>query len=200
MAGLIGVFGGTFDPPHWGHLVLADEARAVLGLERVLWVVAGVPPHKQGWSVTPPEVRVRLVEAAIRDNEAFVLSRVDLDRPGPHYTVDTLRLLRGRYPRSGLALILGSDSLADLPTWHRPTEILAQCEVLGVMRRPGAQVDLEALEKELPGLAKKVRFFEAPFIGVSGRDIRARVREGRPYRYLMPPAVLEVIEREGLYR
>ncbi len=197
---MIGVFGGTFDPPHWGHLILADEARAALGLERVLWVVAGLPPHKQDRTITPPEVRVRLVQAAIQDNEAFLLSRVDLDRPGPHYTVDTLRLIQEAYPGARLALVLGGDSLAGLPAWHRPAEVLAQCAVLGVMRRPGAQVGLEALEAKLPGITEKVRFFEAPFIGVSGRDIRARVREGRPYRYLMPLAVVRLIEQEGLYR
>lgn len=199
MAGLTGVFGGTFDPPHLGHLILADEARAALGLDKVLWVVAGVPPHKLDRPISPPDVRWELVGAAIQDTPEFERSSVDLDRPGPHYSLDTLRALRQQgYTR--LAFIMGSDSLIDLAAWHEPKAFVEACDVIGVMRRPGAETDLSALDQRLPGLKDRVKFFEAPFIGISGHDIRRRVAEGRAFHYLVLPSVAEVITRRGVYR
>lgn len=199
MAGLTGVFGGTFDPPHLGHLILADEARASLGLERVLWVVTGAPPHKSDLAITPDHLRWDMVGAAISDTPAFERSSVDLDRPEPHFAVDTLWALR-RQGYDRLAYIMGSDSLRDLPTWHEPRSFVEACDIVGVMRRPGVDLDLEALEAELPGLKAKVQMFEAPFIGISGHDIRRRVHDGRGFWYLVLPRVGEVIEKSGLYR
>lgn len=196
---MIGVFGGTFDPPHIGHLILADEARASLGLERVLWVVTGLPPHKPQPPQAPLEARLEMVAAAIAGDEGFELSRADVDRPPPHYALGTLTWLRERWPGHAFAYLMGSDSLADLPRWHRPAEFLEACAVLGVMVRPGSTWDMAALEKVLPGVGKKCRFFEAPQVGVSARDIRRRVAEGAPYRYLIPRAVMEVIRGRGLY-
>lgn len=200
MAGLIGVLGGTFDPPHLGHLVLADEARATLGLERVLWVVTAQPPHKPDEPVSPASVRVEMVSAAIVGDPGFELSRADIDRPGPHYAVDTLRWLAERDREAKWAYLVGSDSLRDLPTWHTPEQFLEACTILGVMRRPEAEADLKALEDVLPGLSARVRFIDAPLIGISGRDIRRRVRGGEPHRYLVPPEVGEIIKRKSLYR
>lgn len=200
MAGLIGVFGGTFDPPHVGHLILADEGQAALGLEKVLWVVTGVPPHKPDAPLSHLEVRLRMVRAAIAGNAAFEISRADIDRPAPHYAVGTMAWLRERMPGAHFVYLIGSDSLRDLPAWHTPSEFLSACAALGLMHRPGAKVDLAALETQIPGLAEKVRIFEAPLVGVSGRDIRERVRTGAPYRYLVPQAVAEIILEERLYR
>ena len=200
MAGLIGVFGGTFDPPHLGHLILADEARTALGLDQVLWVVTATPPHKPGEPISPVQVRLEMVSAAIAGNAAFELSRADIDRPGPHYAVDTLRWLSDRMSGARWAYLVGEDSLRDLPTWHTPARFLEACTLLGVMRRPGVEEDLGALERVLPGLAAKVRFFEAPLVGVSASDIRRRVKEGLPYRYLVPFQVAEIIEGQKLYR
>ncbi|MEW6568755.1 MAG: nicotinate-nucleotide adenylyltransferase [Chloroflexota bacterium] len=200
MAGLIGVFGGTFDPPHIGHLVLASEARAALGLERVLWVVTAQPPHKPYEPITPVDIRLEMVEAALAGNAAFEPSRAEIDRPGPHYAVDTLRWLNERHPGARWAYLIGADSLRDLPAWHTPEALLDAVTILGVMRRPEVEPDLAALEARLPGLSQKLHFFDAPLIGVSASDIRRRVREGEPYRYLVPPGVPELIERHHLYR
>ncbi len=199
MAGLTGVFGGTFDPPHLGHLILADEARMSLGLERVLWVVTGNPPHKSDRTISPAELRWEMVQAAIGDMPAFERSSVDLDRPGPHYAVDTLEALH-RQGHERLAYIMGSDSLHDLPSWHLPKAFVAACDVIGVMRRPGVDLNLDGLETQLPGVKSKLQLFDSPFIGISGYDIRQRVHDGRAFWYLVLPRVGAVIEANGLYR
>lgn len=199
MAGLTGVFGGTFDPPHLGHLILADEARMSLGLERVLWVVTGDPPHKSDRLISPAELRWEMVQAAIGDMPAFQRSSVDLDRPGPHYAVETLHALHSQ-GHERLAYIMGSDSLHDLPSWHQPKAFVAACDAIGVMRRPGVQLDLDQLEDQLPGIQAKVKLFETPFIGISGHDVRQRVHDGRAFWYLVLPRVGAVIEKNGLYR
>ena len=200
MAGLIGVFGGTFDPPHIGHLILADIGKWVLNLEKVLWVVTAQPPHKPDAPISPIEDRIAMVEMAIMDNPGFELSRADIERPGPHYALDTLRWLAERYVGVRFAYLMGADSLIDLPTWHDPMVFLDACGVLGVMRRPDVVVDMQALESVLPGLTGKVTFFDVPMIGCSGRDIRRRVRNREPFRYLLPPGIADFIEEKGLYR
>jgi nicotinate-nucleotide adenylyltransferase len=199
MAGLVGVFGGTFDPPHLGHLILAEEARAALGLDRVLWVVTGSPPHKPDTPRSPLETRLRMAQAAIAGNPGFEISRADIDRPLPHYAVGTIAWLRERMPDARFAYLIGSDSLRDLPTWHDPSSFAAACEVLGVMRRPAVEIDLPLLEMQIPGLSEKLRFFDAPLVAISGRDIRDRVRRGAPYRYFVPLAVADIIHEERLY-
>ncbi len=199
MGELVGVFGGTFDPPHIGHLILADEARAALALDRVLWVVSGEPPHKPSRPITPVETRVEMVLAAILEAPEFELSRADIDRPGPHYSVDTIRWLQERYPGKGLAYLMGSDALMDLPNWHQPNLFVEVCSSIGVLRRPGTKPDLQLLERHLPGISAKVRYFKAPPIGISGRDIRGRVAAGEPYRYLVPSGVAALIKAHQLY-
>ncbi|MBI4771899.1 MAG: nicotinate (nicotinamide) nucleotide adenylyltransferase, partial [Chloroflexi bacterium] len=185
----LGLFGGTFDPPHLGHLILAEEACARLRLDRLLWVLTAQPPHKQDWELSPLADRLALVQAAIEGEPRFALSRVDIDRPGPHWAADTLRLVGQANPGAALIYLMGGDSLRDLPTWGRPAEFVARCTEIGVMRRsktplagPGQQFDLAALEAALPGLASKVRFLDLPMIDIASHDVRRRVREGRPYR------------------
>ena len=195
----IGIFGGTFDPPHLGHLILAAEARAQLGLERLLWVLTPNPPHKQGQSIAPLPQRLEMVKLAIEHDPQFELSNVDMSRPGPHYALDTVQLLAGQNPGAKLVYLMGGDSLRDLPTWHRPAEFVSACHLIGVMRRPGDAVELATLEKSLPGLSAKVRFVEAPLLEIAAREIRARIAEGRPFRYFLPEGVYEYIISQGLY-
>jgi nicotinate-nucleotide adenylyltransferase len=196
----IGLFGGTFDPPHLGHLILASEAYSQLGLDRLLWILTPDPPHKQDQIITPVEHRLAMVNLAISDNPKFELSRVELDRPGPHYTLDTVESIAEKYPEADITPIIGGDSLRDLPTWHKPKELLYACHWVGVMRRPGEEPDLRELERELPGISSKVHYVDAPLLEIASREIRSRVAEGRPYRYYLPRPVFEYIKEHDLYR
>jgi nicotinate-nucleotide adenylyltransferase len=195
----IGIFGGTFDPPHLGHLILASEALAQLTLDRLLWVLTSVPPHKLGQPISPLEDRLAMLRLAVADEPAFTVSQVDINRPGPQYTVDTLRLLAKENPGVTLILLLGGDSLHDLTKWHEPLQLVAECNEIGVMRRPDAFIDLASLEKEIPGLTAKVRFVEAPLLEIASHEIRKRAAEGQPFRYYVPPAVYAYIVEKGLY-
>jgi nicotinate-nucleotide adenylyltransferase len=197
---VIGAFGGTFDPPHLGHLFLALEAAYQLDLERVLWVLAGDPPHKPEAPLTPADIRLEMTQAALAGRPGLELSRVDLDRPGPHYAADTMRLLQAAHPGHGWAYLMGGDSLRDLPGWHEPAEFLARCDQLAVMPRPEAPIDLDALGRALPGLGEKLRILRAPYVVLSASDLRRRVREGHPFEHLLAPEVTEVIRAHGLYR
>ncbi len=196
----IGIFGGTFDPPHVGHQILAAEAAAQLRLDRVLWVLTPNPPHKQGHAISADRVRLKLVRAAAAGNPLFEVSTIEFERPGPHFAADTLSAMAQRYPGADLIYLMGGDSLHDLPTWHDPQSFLNRCSGVGVMRRPQDGVDLTSLERALPGIRAKTQFVDAPLIEISASDIRARVAAGQPYRYLVPPAVYRLIERLQLYR
>jgi len=196
----IGIFGGTFDPPHHGHLILAAECYDQLALDRLLFVLTPSPPHKQGKLVSPTEDRLELLVAAIRRDPIFELSRVDIDRPPPHYAVDTVNLLAREYPGAEMIYLMGGDSLADLPDWHAPDKFLAACDEIGVMCRPGEEVDLSALDRQLPGLAEKVRFVQAPLLEISSSEIRRRAAGGRHFRHYLPDPVYEIILEKGLYR
>ncbi len=196
----LGVFGGTFDPPHYGHLALAETARVQLGLDEVIFVPAGAPPHKLDHRLSPPEVRAALVEAAIADNPAFTLCRVDLDRPGPHYTVEMLRLLRHRFPQvERWYFLMGEDSLRDFPTWREPARIL-EMATLAVMPRPQMAADVEAVLARLPALRGRFLWLDVPPVYFAATDLRRRVRVGLPLRYLVPPAVEQQIAERQLYR
>ncbi len=196
----IGIFGGTFDPPHLGHLILAAEAHYQLELDRVLWVLTPDPPHKRGQPITPTHLRLEMVRAALSDAPEFELSMVDVDRQPPHYALDTVRILQQAHPQAQLIYLMGADSLRDLPAWHRPREFVQACHELGVMRRPGVSFDFTRLEPALPGVRRKARFIDTPMLEIASHEIRARVREGRPYRFFLPPAVYRLIRQRGLYR
>ena len=195
-----GIFGGTFDPPHLSHLILAEEAMHQMDLERLLFVLTPDPPHKQDQLITSSAERLLMLEAAIGDNNRFEISRVEIDRPGPHYSVDTVRLLQKELPTAKLIYLMGGDTLGFLPGWSRPEEFIKACYQIGVMRRPDDKVDLAAIELELPGVSEKVQFIEAPLLEIASHQIRRRVAEGRPYRYYVSPAVVEVIKDRGIYR
>lgn len=194
----LGVLGGTFDPPHYGHLMLAEVACDQLALERVLWVPAADPPHKQGQIIEPAEHRIAMLQLAIETNEAFALSRADVDRPGPHYTVDLLALLAGEYPGAELFFLMGGDSLRDLPTWRDPQLIIERCQLV-VMPRPQQVIDMAALEKSIPGISQRVTIIDSPMVDLAASQIVRRVQQGRSIRYLTTPAVIDYINRHKLY-
>lgn len=195
----VGVFGGTFDPVHHGHLMAAEEARWALKLDEVLFVPAAAPPHKLDDSMAHARHRLAMLELAIAGNPAFAVSREDLDRPGPHYTVDMLtRLQAARGPGVELYFLLGADSLADLPTWRDPAGILRLAQLI-VVARPGYQPDVAALATRLPGLEARLTVVTMPLVGIAGSEIERRVREGRPIRYQVPEAVADYIRAQRLY-
>jgi nicotinate-nucleotide adenylyltransferase len=195
----LGIFGGTFDPPHLGHLILADEAYTQLRLNRLLWVLTPDPPHKQNQEISPAMQRLELVQAAIGDNPHFELSRVELDRPGPHYAVDTVDLLQARFPGAELFYLIGGDSLHDLVTWSRPSELIERVASLGVMRRPDVEIDLGDIEKALPGITSKIIFIDTPPIDIASHEIRERIASGQSYRYYLHPAVYDLIRQCHYY-
>ena len=194
----LGILGGTFDPPHYGHLALAENARVQLGLDHVLFVLAGQPPHKPDRPITPANHRAAMVEAAIDGNSAFAISRVDVDRPGPHYTVEMLALLRREHPQAELVFLMGGDSLAQFLTWRDPSGIVRQAR-LAVMRRPGHTSEMERLEQSIAGIRERVVWLDAPCMDIASSDLRRCVREGLSLRYLVPPAVEEYIRKHRLY-
>ena len=197
----IGILGGTFDPPHYGHLVAGQEAAYGLGLERVLFMPAGQPPHKRGEPISPLETRLRMVELAIADNSCFALSRIDSDRPGPSYTADLLAAVRASLgPGPKLYFVVGMDSLHDLTTWHDPPRVLAQCILVAVSRPGYPTLDLAQLDRELPGASARIKILPSPGVDISSTDLRERVAAGRPIRYLTPEPVRALIERERLYQ
>jgi nicotinate-nucleotide adenylyltransferase len=196
----IGIFGGTFDPPHLGHLILAAEACNQIGLDKILWVVTSNPPHKVKQYISPIDQRVMLVEAAIKGETKFELSRVDIERPAPYYSVDTIQILKERDPINQYFYLMGGDSLHDLPSWHRAQDFVRICDGLGIMHRPNDSIDLGVLEKKLPGLRPKIHFVDTPLLEIASQQIRQRVFEGKPYRYFLYPAVYDLIEEYKMYR
>lgn len=194
----IGIFGGTFNPPHIGHLILAETAADNLELDRVYFVPAAQPPHKIGMPRAPVEDRVEMVKMAITGNERFQLSRRDVDRPGPHYAVDMLQLFKDEYPGADLFFLMGSDSLRDLLSWHEPHRILELSQLV-VMQRPAMYPDLASLTRVLPGLLGCLHFLDAPEIEVSSTQIVRLLKQGRSVRYRVPPDVLTYLVDKELY-
>ncbi|MFP4396435.1 MAG: nicotinate-nucleotide adenylyltransferase [Anaerolineales bacterium] len=195
-----GILGGSFNPPHYGHLALAETARVQLQLTRVLFVPAGQPPHKSDHELTTSEDRVAMVRAAIADNEHFILSCVDVDRPGPHYTVDMITRLHAAYAHvTGWVFLMGEDSLHDLPDWRDPEGILAHVD-LAVMPRISKRVDMEELAAQLPALEEHLTWLDIPPVNYAATDLRRRVKKGLPLRYFVPPAVEEIIKQRELYK
>jgi nicotinate-nucleotide adenylyltransferase len=196
----LGVLGGTFDPIHNDHLAIARRAYEVLGLDQVLLVPAGTPPHKANRSVTAAEHRLKMVELAIAADPCLAVSTVDVDRPGPHYSCDTVDLLRAQYQlqTETCFFIIGSDSLIDLPTWHAPEKLLALC-YLAVIRRPGYQVDISDLAARLPPAQQRLVWVEMAPNSISATLLRRQLRQGQSVEGLLPPAVLTYIQTQELY-
>ncbi|MBN1889688.1 MAG: nicotinate-nucleotide adenylyltransferase [Thermoflexales bacterium] len=194
----LGILGGTFDPPHLAHLVLAEQARVQLELAQVLFCPAGEQPLKSSQAITPVEHRLAMIELAIAGQAGFRLSRVDIDRPGPHYTADTVALLHSSFPGHELYFLMGADSLSTVPKWYKPGRIIAQVRLIAA-RRPGFEPDIDQLEARLPGLRERLTWLDSPWLDIAASDIRRRVREGQSIRYLVPVTVEAYIRQQGLY-
>lgn len=196
--GSVGILGGTFDPIHNGHLAIAEEAREALGLERVAFMPASIPPHKPGRPITAAEHRLAMVHLAVEGNPAFEVSDLEVARGGTSYTVDTLEALRV----AGLAepwLILSSEALAGLPTWREPARILRLARVAVVPRAGFDPLGPEWVEARFPGASTRVRFLAGPLLPISGSVVRRRAAAGRSVRYLVPDAVAAYIAQHRLY-
>jgi nicotinate-nucleotide adenylyltransferase len=197
----VAILGGTFDPIHIGHLAAAEEARERLGLERVIFVPAGMPPHKRDDVVTGAEHRLEMVRLAIEGNDAFEASRVEIDRRGPSYTVDTVdQLSRTRAGDVPLTVILSAESFRGLPSWHEPERLLTAARIAIVPRGGLAAPGRRWVEEHFPGLAAQIVALDAPRLRLSATEIRARIAAGRSIRYLVPEAVIRYIEDHALYR
>ena len=189
----LGVFGGTFDPPHVGHVTLTRELRESGVVDEILWIPVAIPPHKPSGPRTSPDLRMEMVHAAIGGRANQSASNIELLREGPSYTVDTLRALRSEHPEATPVLIMGSDQFAELAEWHKAEEVVQFADVC-VLPRGGVELD-----SVRPRLSVVWCAADVASIDVSSSDIRKRVRDGRPYRHLVPEAVAEIIEREDLY-
>lgn len=197
----IGIFGGTFDPVHLGHLVLAEQCREQCRLDEVWFVPAGIPPHKTDAEISPGKQRVEMLEFAIAGHDRFRIQRLELDRPGPSFTVETLQTFHDERPERELFLLLGADSVRDLPTWREPRRILQLATIVAVNRgdRPAfdAAVTGRLLGEEA---AKRIATVQMPGLDISSSDLRRRVREGRSIRFLVPRAVEIYIAQQKLYQ
>ena len=194
----IGVLGGTFDPIHIGHLVVAEEARIKIGFSEVLFVPAGRPWLKLDRNITPAVQRVEMVRRAIADNPHFKLCTLEVERPGPSYTVDTLTMLKKQLgSEASLFFILGRDTLSELPLWKEPEKVVQLCRLV-VAPRLGSK-DLKHLEKAIPELLDKVIQLDMPVIGISSSGIRQRIAQGLPIRYLVPAEVEKYITGQKIY-
>ena len=195
----LGIFGGTFDPPHLGHLILAMEAASQLELDKILWMLTPVPPHKLDQKISPVQMRLELVRAAIDGEILFELSTIELELPAPQFALNTIREVRRRHTASEVYYLIGEDSLQDLPAWHEPQEFIREVDVLGVMRRPGGITQMDVLEKIIPGLTKKTKFIDAPLLEISSHQIRDRIHQHQAYKYYLPQKVYQKILEMGLY-
>jgi nicotinate-nucleotide adenylyltransferase len=193
----LGLYGGTFDPPHLGHLILAEACREACALDRVWFVVAGAPPHKPG-ERTPVADRLEMVRIAVAGHPAFEVSEIEAKGPGPHYSFQTLEAIRRDRPEDELFFLIGADSLADLPTWRQPGRIATLATIV-VVDRPGFDPALRAAAPDLGPAARPIRHVPAPPIGVASHDLRRRVAEGRSIRYQVPRGVEAYIAAHGLY-
>jgi nicotinate-nucleotide adenylyltransferase len=194
----VGILGGTFNPPHIGHLICAQEALVKLELDTVVWVPAGVPPHREVEDDPGPETRFEMSELTAASDERFSLSRIELEREGPSYMVDTLREMRSRSPDDDLFLLLGGDQAAALRSWREPEEILSLATIAVVERtgwlRPAIAVQLSGLRG-----AERLRFFDMPRVDISSSMVRRRARLGKPIRYLVTDKVANFIGAKSLY-
>ena len=194
----IGVFGGTFDPIHMGHLIVAEDARVALELDKVLFIPAGQPWFKSYRQITPSCHRLAMVRLAVEGNEFFDVADIEIRRSGPSYTVNTLTELKGQYADADLIVVLGVDALREIDRWHEPRALFEMASVVG-MARPGASLDPSVLNAAIPGASDRMRVLDSTLIDISGTDIRKRVATGGSIRYRVPAAVERYIKENGLY-
>ncbi|MGD8237656.1 MAG: nicotinate-nucleotide adenylyltransferase [Armatimonadota bacterium] len=193
----LGILGGTFDPIHYGHLVAAEQTRHAFGLDSILFIPCGQPYHRPKAPVAGAEDRYEMARLAISGNPFFEVTRIEIDRPGPSYTVDTVASLKAARPECALRVILGTDAVEELANWAEPERLLQECRVV-VVSRPGTS--WEDVDRALPaGYAEQVDRLEIPGLHISSTELRARAAAGRPLRYLVPDAVAAHIRERGLY-
>lgn len=196
----IGILGGTFDPIHMGHLIIAEEARIKLGLNKVLFVPAGQPWLKINHAVTPVSHRVKMVRLAIAGNSYFKLCTLEVERPGPSYTIDTIAALQSQLAAQSFFFILGSDSLAGLHLWKEPAKLVQMCRLVVVPRLGLGLPDLNFLEAAIPGVVDNVIQLDTPIISINSSEVRRRVARGLSIRYLVPDRVERYVAGQKLYR
>ena len=194
----IGVFGGTFDPIHMGHLIVAEDARAALELDKVLFIPAGQPWFKSYRQITDAHHRLAMVRLAVEGNPSFDVTDIEITRTGPSYTVDTLAELREQHPDAEFIVILGVDALREIDRWHQPRKLFELASVVG-MARPGTAINLSVLHEAIPGSSSRIRLLDSALMDISGTDIRRRVADVRSIRYRVPAAVERYIRENGLY-
>lgn len=196
----LGIMGGTFDPIHYGHLVTAEGARFEAGLDRVIFVPAGRPPHKPNYHITEPRHRYTMTALAVASNPFFGASPLEVDRPGPSYTIDTVRALSASHVAAEIFFITGADAVLEILTWKNVEELLARCRFIAATR-PGYLLDelWGKLDKISTSLKKSIICMEVPALAISSTDIRERVSQGRPIKYLLPEAVEDYITKNSLY-
>ncbi len=200
LRGAQGIFGGTFDPIHVAHLAVAEAALDDLGLASVTFIPAGEPPHKRDRTISPAEHRFAMVQAAVAGNPGFRVSRIEMDRDGPSYTVDTLAALAAEGGSMPLALIMSMDSYLDLPDWREPQRVLALAALVVTPRDGIADAEPDFLERHFPGTTARVVMLAGPRLRLSASELRARAAAGRSLRYLVPDAVSAYISDHALYR
>ncbi|MBI3921047.1 MAG: nicotinate-nucleotide adenylyltransferase [Armatimonadetes bacterium] len=194
----IGLMGGTFDPIHFGHLVIAEEVRIRYGLEKVVFIPCGTPAHKKDYAVTPSEHRYLMTVLATVSNPSFETSRMEIDRTGPSFAIDTIREFRTRYDgEAEIVFITGADAIMEILTWHKKDALVRMCRFVAATR-PGYPI--EGLSKLPAEYLKQIDVVEVPGIEISSTDIRARVRDDLPIRYLTPPETEAYILKHALYR
>ena len=197
----IGLLGGTFDPIHVGHLLIADAARERMHLDSVVFIPAGRPWLKGGMDISQPDHRLAMVELALRGHPNFSVSKIELERPGPTYTVDTLEQMRHELgPEADLFLVLGMDSLRELARWRRPARLFELCTVVGVSRPGYEDVAPSCLDEVADGASRRVELVRGPLVNISGTEIRARVSMGQSLGFCVPKSVAAYIQKHGLYR
>lgn len=196
----VGILGGTFDPIHVGHLMMAEAVRGEYRLDEILFIPAASPPHKEGQRITPAAHRYLMTVLATLSNPRFRVSDIEMKRPGPSYTIDTVYELRYQFPQTAFYFIIGTDVIAEIATWDRVEELLTLCPFIAASR-PGEEPDLVRLRRELGALGEaRIHPVTTPELEISSTDIRQRVRRGASIRYIVPDAVEQYIYKEGLYR
>lgn len=197
----IGILGGAFDPPQMGHLILAEYSRETLCIDHILFVPVADHPVKQGETRLPVRHRLAMLECAIKDNRSFSISRVDIDRQGPHYSADTVKIIQGQYPQAQLYFVMGGDNLRSLPSWKRAQDLYQSCR-LAVMKRADEDIAAAMHDDTLPGLSEKVDIVDVPMLSIwlSSTYVVERLRQNLSARYLVPDNVLDYIARHRLYR
>ena len=195
----IGYFGGTFDPPHLGHEILAREAFYQLSLDAVIWLITPDPPHKINREITPVQSRLDMLKIVTDRYDEFSISEVDLQRSPPYYAADTVEIIKKQQSETEIVFIIGEDSLQDLPGWYQPERLLTTIDQLAVVPRPGFKSDLAALDVILPGLKEKTVFLSEILVEISSSLIRERIKEGALYNHFLFQGVAEYIESNHLY-